>query len=126
MKDYKQLFDKIAMWLPDALKALETPLSKNADEMIGQMSKVEAYSATLTYYLENVKEMIAEMKPEYYPLKEEGINSEQREMKMKSAMANYFKMEGMLAGIKDDIKQRLIMAEAILGYRKAELRIDKA
>ena len=45
---------------------------------------------------------------------------------MKSAMANFFKMEGLVAGIKDDIKQKLIVAEAILGYKKAELRTDRS
>lgn len=131
MKDYKSLFDKIVTWMPDVLKALETPLSKNANEIIEQMSRVEAYSATLTYYLENIREMINEVKPEYYPEKNpvpilEKMNMGEREMKMKSAMANFFKMEGLIAGIKDDIKQKLIVAEAILGYKKAELRSDRS
>ena len=120
MKDYKILFETINKWLEKVMKDMEMPLSGEPETLIRQMTTIEAYSATLTYYLEEVNQVVAEARDETYPAKEPGVTSRQRELKAGAVMAPLEKVQGLLEGLKNDLKQKLIVAEAILGYRKVE------
>ena len=88
------------------------------------MAEVESIAATITYYLEEVTEAEDLIKAELYVPKGDMTEAE-RKVKIDGQMAGVSKARRLLDGLKKDLKQKLIVGETILGFKKVELKSDR-
>lgn len=116
--EFQEWLVKIKPQLNKVFEILKTRLKDEPEELIQDLLDAESWNNRTNYLLAEANSFLDKAALYYLPGKDETIRELERKTMLDSSLAHIRKLRDQVEGMADALKQRLILGESILSYKK--------